>query len=234
MAESKLRAAVIRLASQRRDLRSHLLPLLGPSVTTQNSMSPSSALPPAVPTITPPAPMVIPPYGPPPGFAQALPMPPQPYVSPNVPQTVQPQAPVMPNGPIIVQPAAPAIIMSAPPPQYVPVAVPTPDANPPPLPPVLEGAGLSDVFLTSRTQQGFLSDLAPEMDRMLSLGMTRPQVAEWAKIRLRDGFRHKDPLYMILIRHQSTFESDDLFRQGLERAIDVWRTQGNYANQPGV
>lgn len=65
---------------------------------------------------------------------------------------------------------------------------------------------------------------------MLQLGMTKDQVADWAKMRVRDAFRIKDSLYMILIRYQSTFENDEQFRLSLERAIDIWRvTEGNTA-----
>jgi hypothetical protein len=69
---------------------------------------------------------------------------------------------------------------------------------------------------------------------MLQLGMTREQVADWAKVRVRDAFRVKDSLYMILIRHQSTFESDEKFRLSLERAIDIWRVTGDTTVSSGV
>lgn len=151
--------------------------------------------------------------------------------------------------PVILQPApapAPVIFQSAPspapvilmqPPTYSPpppvAAPPAPVAvdplnSPSPPPPFADS-----VFVTNRAQKGFDTDLRPELERMIGR-MSRAQVALWAKESVRDAFASKDTLYLVLIRHQSTFESDDNYRLSLERAVDNWAAEGYGANQPGV
>ncbi|MDB4278139.1 hypothetical protein N9917_00915 [Deltaproteobacteria bacterium] len=78
------------------------------------------------------------------------------------------------------------------------------------------------MLVTERTQRGFESDLVPEMERLLASGMTRLQVGEEVLLLLATSFSKKDMLYNILIRHQSTFESDDAYRQSLERLVGAW------------
>lgn len=96
-----------------------------------------------------------------------------------------------------------------------------------PAPPVVADANEENpVFITDLTQRGFDDNLAPELDRMLTMGVSRAEVAVWAKIRLRDAFRVKDGLYLMLIRSQSTFETEEAFRLSLERAINIWERQG--------
>ena len=78
------------------------------------------------------------------------------------------------------------------------------------------------MLVTERTQKGFETDLVPEMNRMLASGKTREQVAQEVIAMLRESFSKKDALYNILIRHQSTFESDHAYRESLERLVGVW------------
>jgi hypothetical protein len=198
-----LRSRLIRLAASRPELRAHLLPLLVPQDTPATPQIPVPATP--------------------------VPQQPQPV------QVMQPVAPAQPmpmgNGfmqPVIVQapvPPAPVVV--------VPGMAPAQPTFTGPPPSVLDDQSENEVFVTARAQHGFNVDLAPEMDRMLSLGLSREQVADWALKRLRDAFRTKDNLYMILIRYQSTFESDEKFRTILERAIDIWKQTGGVSASTG-
>ena len=77
-----------------------------------------------------------------------------------------------------------------------------------------------------RTRSGFDSDLLPELDRMVSNGMPRDQAAGQMIAQINDAFKQKTHLYNVLIRHQSTFETDDVFRGGLIKAIQVWMSEG--------
>lgn len=145
--------------------------------------------------------------------------------------------PVVPVQQVVQAPAQPIIVQSPPaqapvivmqqmgqPGQQVSVGTPAPVyTSMPPVAALDEGEG---VFVTEATQQGFNKEFEPELTRMLQLGMTREQVANWAKTRLREGFKSKDSLYMILIRYQSTFESEVAYRLSLERAVDIWKVQG--------
>ena len=219
MAHTNLRAAVLRLASRRADLRPHLLPLLLPS--EGNNPAPAPVAPVASPAPAPVAPVM----SPAPVAAPAMPFIMQ---SAPAPAPVIFQAPPAPAPVILMPGAVPPAPAPAPAPAPGPAAPTGPTFSAPP-PTTLTDFG-SGVFVTSRTQHGFDVDLAPEMTRMLQLGMTKDQVADWAKMRVRDAFRIKDSLYMILIRYQSTFENDEQFRLSLERAIDIWRvTEGNTA-----
>lgn len=78
------------------------------------------------------------------------------------------------------------------------------------------------LFVTERTQKGFEADLLPEMERLLSQGVSRQQVGAQITALLQQSFAAKDHLYNILIRHQSTFESDPDYLQGLERLVQAW------------
>lgn len=222
---SSLRATVIKLAAQRADLRAHLLPLLGQPVggPAPQGVAPATLPPGIVIQMAPPvAPQLAPPPPPPAPVAPPPIVVPQPAMYPMYPMP-------MPMVPMVAPVAAPVAPVAIPATQYIP-PVSTPTTNP-----TVPGTPVDSGFTTARTQRGFEADMAPEMQRMLSLDMSRDQVAEWAKIRLRDGFKQKDQLYLILIRHQSTFEGDDQFRLSIERCIDIWRTQGNEhsENLPG-
>lgn len=245
MPESNLRAALIKLAAARPELRAHLLPLLAPQ----------QALPPAAPSIIvqqapapapvivhqpAPAPVVLPPppVPAPVPVRPAPPPPPAPAPAPPPAPAPEPVPAAPPVRPAPARPAAPAPVTPPPSATQPVVAQPPPPVGiqqePTPPPPALETEPQSDIFVTNRTQRGFDADLAPELDRMLTLGWSRDQVAEWGKIRVRDAFRAKDSLYLILIRHQSTFEPEDRYRESIERAIENWRDRGNYQGQTGV
>jgi hypothetical protein len=78
------------------------------------------------------------------------------------------------------------------------------------------------MFVTERTQRGFEHDLLPEMERMVASGATREQAGQEILGMIATAFRDKGLLYNILIRHQSTFESDAVYRESLERLVQAW------------
>ena len=239
---TSLRELTIRLAATHPEMRRHLIPLLERGANTFQPAWPSA----------PPAPVYMqapsPPAAAAPTYAPAPPYAPTPAPAPAPTYPAPP--PYAPGAvPVILQSApapAPGIFQSAPPP--APVVQVQPPANaPPPTPPMAAPAPVVDplnrpsppppfadsVFVTNRAQKGFDTDLRPELERMIGR-MSRAQVAVWAKESVRDAFSSKDTLYLVLIRHQSTFESDDNYRLSLERAIDNWAAEGYGANQPGV
>ena len=62
------------------------------------------------------------------------------------------------------------------------------------------------------------------MDKLLNSGMTREQVARDMFHLVRDSFAKKDMLYNILIRYQSSFESNEAYLTNLESMIEAWAT----------
>jgi len=80
------------------------------------------------------------------------------------------------------------------------------------------------LLVTERTQKGFEADLLPEMTRMLGSGTTREQVAAEIRGLVAQAFTAKNHLYNILIRHQSTFETDEEYRSSLEKLVQAWVT----------
>jgi len=141
--------------------------------------------------------------------------------------------PTVPQQPIIIQ-QQPMVMQQATPPMAVPgvgslpMFMPAPPAMSPnvttdqiPAPGEASPA-LGALFVTERTQRGFEHDLLPEMERLLVSGRARPQVATEILAMIDVAFRQKDLLYNILIRHQSTFESDAVYRESLERLVQAW------------
>jgi hypothetical protein len=80
----------------------------------------------------------------------------------------------------------------------------------------------SAMLVTERTQKGFETDLVPEMERLHALGKSRQAVGQEVVELIQKSFSKKDLFYNILIRHQSTFESDAAYRESLERLVGVW------------
>lgn len=139
---------------------------------------------------------------------------------------VAPQMVMMPAPGTIMVPAAPQVIIVQPGMQ-VPMVMTTPPQTAHPGVPVPPAATGDSVFLTNLAQKGFDSDLAPEMNRMVAQGgMTRPEATAWAHAVVREAFATKNALYLVLIRHQSMFESDEVFQGALDRAIDNWASEG--------
>jgi hypothetical protein len=170
--------------------------------------------------------------------ANYLAVPPQPVApQPVAPQPVAPQAPVMmpavPQQPIIIQQQPMVMQQAAPPaavpgvgalPMFMPAAPATsPNTTTDQIPALGEAPpALGALFVTERTQRGFEHDLLPEMERLLASGRSRQQVATEILAMIDVAFRQKDLLYNILIRHQSTFESDAVYRESLERLVQAW------------
>ena len=146
-----------------------------------------------------------------------------------------PAAPVQ-QAPIIVQQTAPGAAPAAP--MMVPV---TPDATTPwgmpaapgtvspnlttdqtPGAPESAGPPTAALLVTERTQKGFESDLKPELVRLHAEGLTREQSGSEILTLIQRAFTRKDLLYNILIRHQSTFETDAEYRESLERLVQAW------------
>ena len=129
--------------------------------------------------------------------------PPQPVYAPTPAAPVY--APTALPAPAVAQvPAAESVIQ-------VPEAAPSP-------------AAVGAMFVTERTQKGFEADLMPEMERLLSQGMGREQVAQYINGLIAEAFSIKNHLYNILIRHQATFEGDTEYRNSLERLVQAWVT----------
>lgn len=78
------------------------------------------------------------------------------------------------------------------------------------------------VGVSSRTQVGFDTEFRPELDRLASGGVSRSRLETWGVARLREAFSTRDPLYLSLILHQASYESEAQFLSGLERALQQW------------
>lgn len=123
--------------------------------------------------------------------------------------TVIPQAPiVIQQAPIVIQ-QAPIVIQNGQPP--IPAA---------PVAPAPQGVPMG--LINERTRDGFDVELRPELERLLTTGLTREQAAGQLIEQVNAAFREKVHLYNVLIRHQSTFETDEVFREGLVKACQVW------------
>lgn len=85
-------------------------------------------------------------------------------------------------------------------------------------------APVSGLFVPERAQKGFQSELYPEMQKLLGQGLTPEQVSSDMLVLLRDSFAKKDMLYNILIRYQSSFESNEDYQRNLENLIVAWAT----------
>jgi hypothetical protein len=133
-------------------------------------------------------------------------------------------------------PAAPIGLITSPiqAPAPVPVAVPVAPPVAPALTPNQSTTGVptppqvtppvSSLLVPERTTHGFNSELAPEMDKLLNSGMSREQVARDMFHLVRDSFSKKDMLYNIMIRYQSSFESNEDYLSNLESLIEAWAT----------
>ena len=77
-----------------------------------------------------------------------------------------------------------------------------------------------------RAQRGFQDELLPELNRLSREGLD-PIVAQAEVLKAVDSaFSRKDMLYNILIRYQSSFESDIEYKGNLERLIEAWSPGG--------
>lgn len=85
-------------------------------------------------------------------------------------------------------------------------------------------APVSSLFVPERAQHGFNSELVPEMNKLLSAGMSKEQVARDMLSLIQSSFAKKDTLYNILIRYQSSFESNKEYLDNIERLIEAWAT----------
>jgi len=117
---------------------------------------------------------------------------------------------------------APSVVLPA-----APVVAPAPVAAPAPEEP--EKAPVSSMFVPERAQQGFNAELVPEMDKLVASGLPRDQVARDMLDLIQDSFTKKDSLFNILIRHQSSFESNEEYQMNMERMIEAWATSNSGA-----
>jgi hypothetical protein len=192
--ELSLQARTLRLAATHPDLRSELNRLLQATGNTSVIQQP--------PIVIQQPPVIVQQDAPAPAPAAPAVMP--------VPVVMPPVAPLGVPAPAPLPTPAPAV-----PAAETTTQVPEEPAAPPPV-----GA----LFVTERTQKGFEADLLPEMTRLVDSGMPREQVASDIVGMIRQSFTSKDHLYNILIRHQSTFETDEEYRNSLERLASAWVT----------
>jgi hypothetical protein len=125
-------------------------------------------------------------------------------------------SPVLPVAPPAAPPPVPAPAPAVTSPNQSPLGIPGPGAAP--------AAPISALFVPERAQHGFNAELVPEMNKLLASGMTKAQVARDMLTLLRSSFAKKDTLYNILIRYQSSFESNEEYLGNLESLIESWAT----------
>jgi pyruvate/2-oxoglutarate dehydrogenase complex dihydrolipoamide acyltransferase (E2) component len=82
----------------------------------------------------------------------------------------------------------------------------------------------SALTVPERAEHGFQVEIVPEMDKLLASGMSREQVGRDMLSLIQDSFAKKDTLYNILIRYQSSFESNEEYQENLARLIESWVT----------
>ena len=81
---------------------------------------------------------------------------------------------------------------------------------------------ISNLMSAEKAQNGFRIELQPELERLLSLGMTREEAARELTDVVEKAFQNKDMLYNILIRYQSSFEGDSRYLESLTSLIGTW------------
>lgn len=167
------------------------------------------------------------------GVLPAAPGQPQPIVIQQVVHQGQPQPPVgAPVGIItspLVQAPVPAAVPAAAPPA-VPGQLLTPNQSPEGIPgQAAPAAPVSALGVPERAEHGFNAELVPEMQKLLAAGMSRPQVARDMLDLIKGSFAKKDSLYNILIRYQSSFESNEEYLENIERLIEAWATSNDGA-----
>ena len=85
-------------------------------------------------------------------------------------------------------------------------------------------APVSSLFVPERAQQGFNAELVPEMNKLVASGIPVAQVVQEMLTLIEGSFAQKDSLYNILIRYQSSFESNAEYLTNIERMIEAWAT----------
>jgi hypothetical protein len=157
----------------------------------------------------------------------------QPIVIQQVVHQGQPQTPAAPVGIITsplapVAPEAPAVPVAAP--AAVPGAAPvSPNQSPIGVPEETPAAPVSALGVPERAAHGFNAELLPEMQKLLAAGMSKAQVARDMLDLVKSSFAKKDSLYNILIRYQSSFESNEEYLENIERLIEAWATSNDGA-----
>ena len=165
-------------------------------------------------------------------------------------QTVIQQPPiVIQQSPIVVNQEAPApapvsglppMVLPIPalaPPMVAPVPIPvvppatpladvSPNASPTGVPEDTEPAPVAVMGVPERAQKGFEAELLPELNRLAESGVD-PLAAQTEVLNAVDvAFTQKDMLYNILIRYQSSFESDAEYKANIEKLIEAWSAGG--------
>lgn len=156
----------------------------------------------------------------------------QPIVIQQVVHQGQPQPVAAPVGIITsplapVAPEAPAVPVAAPP--AVPGAPVPPNQSAIGVPEDTPAAPVSALGVPERAAHGFNAELLPEMQKLQAAGMAKPQVARDMLDLVKSSFAKKDSLYNILIRYQSSFESNEEYLENIERLIEAWATSNDGA-----
>jgi len=88
---------------------------------------------------------------------------------------------------------------------------------------------VSALGVPERAAHGFNAELLPEMDKLLAAGLGPVQVGRDMWDLVQGSFSRKDSLYNILIRYQSSFESNEEYLGNFERLIEAWVTSNGGA-----
>ena len=150
--------------------------------------------------------------------------------SPLIQDRPDQNAPVAPVAPVVQQvvPAqAPATQTS--PGQGVVIQQVFNNGAPVPQAPAPAAPAPSALTVPERAEHGFQVEVVPEMDKLLAAGMSKEQVGRDMLGLIQDSFAKKDTLYNILIRYQSSFESNEEYQENLVRLIESWVTSNSGA-----
>lgn len=88
---------------------------------------------------------------------------------------------------------------------------------------------VSALGVPERAAHGFNAELVPEMEKLLAAGLGPVQVGRDMWDLVKGSFSRKDSLYNILIRYQSSFESNEEYLGNFERLIEAWVTSNGGA-----
>ena len=77
-----------------------------------------------------------------------------------------------------------------------------------------------------KAKEAFVTDLLPELNRLVEGGKTPVRAAMEVMAAVDTAFEQKDSLYNVLIRSQSSFESDASYKDNLIALIESWVTEG--------